>query len=69
MKSAYCIAITSCLTVIWLYEEKKKRGMAGKLCWKAAAGYLITRFVFFAISVSSFPFLSIKQNQKSFCFS
>ena len=24
--------------------------MAGKLCWKAAAGYLITRFVFFAIS-------------------
>ena len=50
MKSAYCIAITACLTVIWLYEEKKKRGMAGKLCWKAAAGYLITRFVFFAIS-------------------
>ena len=47
MKSAYCIAITACLTVIWLYEEKKKRGMAGKLCWKAAAGYLITRFVFF----------------------
>ena len=55
MKSVYCIAITACLTVIWLYEEKKKRGMAGKLCWKAAAGYLITRFVFFAISVSSFP--------------
>lgn len=26
MKSAYCIAITACLTVIWLYEEKKKRG-------------------------------------------
>lgn len=50
MKSAYCIAITACLTVIWLYEEKKKRGMAGRLCWKAAAGYLITRFVFFAIS-------------------
>ena len=50
MKSVYCIAITACLTVIWLYEEKKKRGMAGKLCWKAAAGYLITRFVFFAIS-------------------
>ncbi|MFQ9209486.1 MAG: hypothetical protein ACLR3S_10390 [Clostridium fessum] len=24
--------------------------MAGKLCWKAAVGYLITRFVFFAIS-------------------
>ena len=53
MKSAYCIAITACLTVIWLYEEKKKRGMAGNLCWKAAVGYLITRFVFFAISVSS----------------
>ena len=50
MKSAYCIAITACLTVIWLYEEKKKRGMAGNLCWKAAVGYLITRFVFFAIS-------------------
>lgn len=52
MKLVYCIAITACLTVIWLYEEKKKRGMAGKLCWKAAAGYLITRFVFFAISKS-----------------
>lgn len=50
MKSAYCIAITACLTVIWLYEEKKKRGMAGNLCWKAAVGYLITRFVFFAVS-------------------
>ena len=36
MKSAYCIAITACLTVIWLYEEKKKRGMAGNLCWKAS---------------------------------
>ena len=24
--------------------------MAGKLCWKAAVRYLITRFVFFAIS-------------------
>ena len=33
MKSAYCIAITACLTVIWLYEEKKKQGMAGNLCW------------------------------------
>ena len=55
MKSAYCIAITACLTVIWLYEEKKKRGMAGNLCWKAAVGYLITRFVFFAISNQEVP--------------
>ena len=29
MKSAYCIAITACLTVIWLYEEKKS-GDGGK---------------------------------------
>ena len=49
MKSAYCIAITACLTVIWLYEEKKKRGMAGNLCWKAAVGH------FHAFPYPSYP--------------
>ena len=36
MKSAYCIAIMACLTIIWLRE--KKSGDGGKLCWKALAG-------------------------------
>ncbi|WP_455902352.1 hypothetical protein [Clostridium sp.] len=50
MKSAYCIAIVSCLTVGWLYEEKRKHGIKGNLCWKSTVGYLITRLVFFLIS-------------------
>ena len=50
MKSAYCIAIVSCLTVGWLYEEKRKHGIKENLCWKSAVGYLITRLVFFLIS-------------------
>ena len=38
MKSAYCIAITACLTVIWLYEEKKKRGWRESFAGKQRPG-------------------------------
>ena len=40
MKSAYCIAITACLTVIWLYEEKKTQNEQAEEFYRFARRYL-----------------------------
>ncbi len=47
MKSAYCIAITTCLTSPSGCMRKEKAGDGGKALLESSAGYLITRFVFF----------------------
>ena len=36
MKSAYCIAITACLTVIWLRKEKAGDG-GESFCWRSSS--------------------------------
>lgn len=50
MKSAYCIAVILCFTVLWLYEKKKENGFVVNPRFTAAAGYGITRLVLSVIA-------------------
>ena len=53
MKSAYLIAMISCFTMTWLYEEKKKRGIRVNAALETALGYFVTRILLLVISEQS----------------
>ena len=53
MKSAYLIAMISCFTMTWLYEEKKKRGIHVNVTPETALGYFVTRILLLVISEQS----------------
>ena len=53
MKSAYLIAMISCFTMTWLYEEKKKRGIRVNAAPETALGYFVTRILLLVISEQS----------------